>query len=194
MNQSTGSETLRVGSRESLAGYHGAYLRVDVSSGKAERIEIPELILRRYLGGAGLGVWLALMHDAPSVDPLSSAAPLSFVFSPLVGSPLTTSAKFAVVSRSPLTGMLNDALSSSAFALAGKKCGVDAIVVRGRAERPSVLVIDDGQVRLESADDGVGARMFAHSGKAPPAIPWRLAICVDRARGRATSAICDFVA
>ncbi|MFO0820901.1 MAG: aldehyde ferredoxin oxidoreductase C-terminal domain-containing protein [Pirellulales bacterium] len=153
MTQSTSSETLRVGPRESLAGYHGAYLRVDVSSGEAERIEIPELILRRYLGGAGLGVWLALIHDAPSVDPLSPAAPLAFVFSPLVGSPLTTSAKFAVVSRSPLTGMLNDALSSSAFALAGKKCGVDAIVIQGKAERPAVLVIDDGQVRLESADD-----------------------------------------
>ena len=38
------------------------------------------------------------------VDPLAPEAPLIFAFSPLVGSPLTTSAKFAVVSKSPLTG------------------------------------------------------------------------------------------
>ena len=38
------------------------------------------------------------------MDPLAPEAPLVFAFSPLVGSPLTTSAKFAVVSKSPLTG------------------------------------------------------------------------------------------
>lgn len=52
------------------------------------------------------------------------------------------------MSRSPLTGMLNDALSSSRFALAGKKCGVDAIVITGRAEQPSIVVIDDGVAHL----------------------------------------------
>ncbi|MFO0905459.1 MAG: aldehyde ferredoxin oxidoreductase C-terminal domain-containing protein [Pirellulales bacterium] len=134
-------------------GYHGAWLHVDAASGASERREIPESVLRGYLGGSGLGTWLLTQLDAPRLDPLAPAAPLAFVFSPLVGSPLTTSAKFAVVHRSPLTGMLNDALSSSGFALAGKKCGVDAIVVTGRAAGPSVIVIDDGVVRLEPADD-----------------------------------------
>ena len=55
------------------------------------------------------------------------------MFSPLVGTPLTTSAKFAVVAKSPLTGMLTDALASSQFAIAGKLTGHDAIVIDGRA-------------------------------------------------------------
>ena len=67
------------------------------------------------------------------VDPLAPEAPLAFVFSPLVGTPLTTSAKFAVLAKSPLTGLLTDALASSQFAIAGKLTGHDAIVVRGRA-------------------------------------------------------------
>jgi len=50
------------------------------------------------------------------VDPLAPEAPLIFCLSPLVGTPLTTSAKFAVVAKSPLTGMLTDALASSQFA------------------------------------------------------------------------------
>src|SRR5262249_3853820 len=87
------------------------------------------------------------------VDPQSPEAALVFAFSPLVGSPLTTSAKFAVVSKSPLTGRFNDSLASSGFAISGKRTGCDAIVIVGRASSLSVLVIDDGDVRLESAED-----------------------------------------
>src|SRR5262249_28560113 len=72
---------------------------------------------------------------------------------PLVGSPLTTSAKFAVVSKSPLTDRINDSLAGSGFAIVGKQCGCDAIVIVGRASALSVLIIDDGRVRLEPAAD-----------------------------------------
>jgi aldehyde:ferredoxin oxidoreductase len=132
-------------------GYHGAYLHVDVSSGRGNRVELPTHVLRQFLGGTGLGTWLMLSLGAPYHDPLSPDAPIAFIFSPLVGSPLTTSAKFAVVSRSPLTGRLNDSLASSSFAMAGKKTGHDAIVVSGRAAEPSILVIDEDQVQLQPA-------------------------------------------
>ena len=110
-------------------------------------------VLRRFLGGSGLGTYLMLREGAAEVDPLAPESPLAFVFSPLVGSPLTTSAKFAVVCRSPLTGRINDSLASSAFAIAGKRCGADALVIVGRAAEPSVLVIDDDEMRVEPAGD-----------------------------------------
>src|SRR6185369_2941456 len=69
----------------------------------------------------------------------------------------TTSAKFAVVSKSPLTDRINDSLASSGFAIAGKRCGCDAIVIVGRAPALSVLIIDDGRVRLEAAGHLRGA-------------------------------------
>src|SRR6187200_2589371 len=134
-------------------GYHGCYLRIDVLTGHAERVPLPEESLRRFIGGSGLGARLLLDEGGAATDPLAPAAPLIFAFSPLVGSPLTTSAKFAVVSRSPLTGRFNDSLASSGFALAGKRTGCDALVIVGRAPELSVLVIDDGDVRLEPADD-----------------------------------------
>jgi aldehyde:ferredoxin oxidoreductase len=142
-------------------GYHGCYLRIDVStglpraasSGCVDRVPLDEAVLRHYIGGSGLGARILLDEGGGTADPLSPEAPLVFVFSPLVGSPLTTSAKFAVVSRSPLTGRFNDSLASSGFALAGKRCGCDAIVVIGRAPELSVLVVDDGNVRIESAAD-----------------------------------------
>ncbi len=139
--------------------YHGRYLRIDVSTGTGEYVPLDETVLRQYLGGSGLGVRLLLDAGAAGFDPLAPEAPIVFAFSPLVGSPLTTSAKFAVVSKSPLTQRINDSLASSGFAIAGKRCGCDAIVIVGRAPELSVLVIDDDgtQARLESAADFRGA-------------------------------------
>ena len=133
-------------------GYHGCYLRIDVSDAAASSVvPLADAVLRQFIGGSGLGVRLLLDEGCAHLDPLDPAAPLVFAFSPLVGSPLTTSAKFAVVSKSPLTDRINDSLASSGFAIAGKSCGCDAIVIVGRAPELSVLIIDDGQVRVESA-------------------------------------------
>ena len=134
-------------------GYFGQALVVDASAGTAHTLPLPDELLRAYIGGAGLGAWLMHRLAPPGADPLSPAAPLAFVFSPLVGTPLTTSAKFAVVAKSPLTGMLNDALSSSHFAISGKLTGHDAIVVHGARDRPSVLLIDGAGARFTEAAD-----------------------------------------
>src|SRR5262245_21948842 len=119
----------------SVRGYHGNYLRIDLSTSASTSVRLDESRLRRTLGGSGLGVDLLIIEGAATAEPLSESAVIAFVFSPLVGSPLTTSAKFAVVSKSPLTARINDSLASSGFALAGKKTGHDAIVLTGRAER-----------------------------------------------------------
>ena len=76
-------------------GYHGCFLRIDVSRGSVDRVPLPETVRRQFLGGSGLGAWLLLEEGDPSGDPLAADAPLVFAFSPLVGSPLTTAAKFA---------------------------------------------------------------------------------------------------
>jgi aldehyde:ferredoxin oxidoreductase len=137
-------------------GYFGRALVIDAGTAAASVLPLSDDLLRAYLGGAGLGAWLMHRLAPPGVDPLAPEAPLAFVFSPLVGTPLTTSAKFAVVAKSPLTGMLNDALSSSHFAISGKLTGNDAIVIRGACRRLSVLLVDGDGVRLADAADLTG--------------------------------------
>jgi aldehyde:ferredoxin oxidoreductase len=137
----------------SAGGYCGQALIADVGAGTSHRLPLPDGVLRAYVGGAGLGTWLMHRLGPPGIDPLAPAAPLAFVFSPLVGTPLTTSAKFAVVAKSPLTGLLNDALSSSQFAIAGKLTGHDAIVVHGACAQPSALLVDGDGARLIGAAD-----------------------------------------
>ena len=134
-------------------GYFGRALIVDLGTGTSSVKRLDESVLRSYIGGAGLGTWL--MHECcpPGVDALAPEAPLMFVFSPLVGTPLTTSAKFAVVAKSPLTGRLTDALASSHFAIAGKLTGHDAIILRGCCPGPSVLMVDGSTSWIASAED-----------------------------------------
>jgi len=132
-------------------GYFGQALVVDAATGTSGIQTLPDKVLRSYIGGSGLGAWLLYRLGTPGAGALDETAPLAFVFSPLVGTPLTTSAKFAVVAKSPLTGMLTDALASSQFAIAGKLTGHDAIVIRGTAPQLSVLLVDGQGTRLIDA-------------------------------------------
>src|SRR5436190_13201841 len=134
-------------------GYFGRALVVDVTDGTAEELPLDEKTLRRYVGGVGLGTYLMHRLAPRGVDALAPEAPLAFVFSPLVGTPLTTSAKFAVVAKSPLTDRLNDALASSHFAISGKLTGHDALVVTGACDASSVLLVDGDGARVRDAAD-----------------------------------------
>jgi aldehyde:ferredoxin oxidoreductase len=137
----------------SPGGYHGCYLRIDLTSRSSEVRELSPEVLRRFVGGAGLATWLLLKECPDNVDAYAPEAPLVICFSPLVGSPLTTSAKFTVAAKSPLTGRINDSLSSSAFAISGKKTGHDAIVIVGHAAEPTTVLIEPDEVRFESAGE-----------------------------------------
>src|SRR6266853_735663 len=136
-----------------MFGYHANYLRVDLATGTAETVPLAEDVLRRFLGGVGLATYLMHRECPAGVNPLAAAAPLVFCLSPLVGTPLTTSAKFAMIAKSPLTNRLNDALSSSHFALAAKRAGMDALVITGALSSQGMLVIDEGVPRIVPADD-----------------------------------------
>ncbi|MEO7327471.1 MAG: aldehyde ferredoxin oxidoreductase N-terminal domain-containing protein, partial [Minicystis sp.] len=149
-------------------------LRVDATRGTGERVPLDDATLLLGLGGAGLGALLLTRETPAGFDPLGPEAAIVFAFGPLGGTPLTTSAKLAVVAKSPLTNRLSDALTSSDFALQGKRTGFDAIVVTGQASAPSVLLIDEervtfvpcpelwgGEVTLEDAERALDA---AHPG------------------------------
>jgi aldehyde:ferredoxin oxidoreductase len=127
-----------------MPGYHGRYLRIAPRPGRLAFACVPldDRTLRQFIGGVGLGTWIVANETPNEVDPLGPDACLVFALSPLVGSPLTTSAKFAVVAIGPLTGRVCDALCSSHFAIAAKRTGVDAIALSGAFDAPTVIYID----------------------------------------------------
>ena len=139
-----------------MLGYHGAYLVVDLTHRSVRWEPLSESVLRRFIGGTGLGTYLLYEHCPPQIDPLDPANPLIFVTSPLVGSRLTTSSKFAVVTKSPLTGFIGDSLSSSFLATELKGTGCDALIVTGRSEHPALLSVQNGRVDFLDASGLMG--------------------------------------
>lgn len=134
-----------------MYGFHGRLLHVDLTSGKTAFHELAQARLESCLGGIGLGSRLLYEFAPPRVDPLAPENPLIFASAPLVGTGLTTSAKYAVVTKSPLTGFIADSLSSSYFALELKKCGIDALVITGQSPSWVYLSCDGGEVVVRDA-------------------------------------------
>ena len=135
-----------------MHGFHGRLLHIDLTTGQSVWREIKPARLRAFLGGIGLGASLLYDYAPPGVDPFSPANPLIFASAPLVGTGLTTTAKFAVVTKSPLTGFIADSLSSSHFALELKRIGVDALIITGRSSAMSYVLIKDKRVEVRSAE------------------------------------------
>jgi aldehyde:ferredoxin oxidoreductase len=125
-----------------LCGYHGRIIEIDASRRQSESESLAPEVLRQFVGGVGLGTWLLAYKTIGGLWPLEAESCLVIALSPLVGTPLSTSAKFAIVGKSPLTERLCDALSSSHFALAAKRAGIDAIVIKGQSAEPSIVFVD----------------------------------------------------
>ena len=139
-----------------MYGYNGRVLVIDLTARTSWWERLDAGVLRAFIGGTGLGAYLLYKHCPPQVNPLDAANPLIFVGSPLVGSRLTTSSKFAVLTKSPLTGFIGDSLSSSFMATELKKTGTDALIIIGKSASPCLLSIDDGDVRFLDASDLLG--------------------------------------
>ena len=135
-----------------MCGFHGRLLQIDLTSGHTSSSELEESRVRAFLGGLGLGTSLLYDYAPPGVDPFSPDNPLILTSAPLVGTGLTTTAKFGVVTKSPLTGFIGDSLSSSHFALELKRTGVDGIVITGRAPSLVYIFISNQTVEIREAE------------------------------------------
>ncbi len=134
-----------------MQGFHGRLLAINLTSQTSQWIALDTAVLRAYLGGSGLGTKLLYDYAPAAVDPFAPENPLIFTTAPLVDTGLTTTAKFAVVTTSPLTGFITDSLSSSFFALELKRCQLDAMIILGRATKPVYIVITESGVEFRDA-------------------------------------------
>jgi len=143
-----------------MKGICGKLLEVDLTSGKTKDTPIAGGMVEKYLGGRGLGARLLFDLLPAKTDPLSPENVFIFLTGPLTGSTVTGSSKFVVVTKSPLTGGWCDSYSSGRIAVELKKAGYDGMVIRGKANHPCYLKIDDGGIEIREADSIWGKDSF----------------------------------
>lgn len=131
-------------------------LLVDLTSRKAETLPLRPELLREFLGAVGLGTRLLLDYCPPGAEPLSPENPLVFAASSMAATLVPGASKHAVVTKSPLTGLIGDSLSGSFWSSAMRLAGYQAIVVTGAAEDLTYLFIDDGHVFFRPASHLAG--------------------------------------
>ena len=132
-------------------GYMGAILDVDLTTGSHSVRELTQEMADRWLGGTGLGAHLLWQEGTYNADPLGPDNVMVWAPGPFAGTAVPLSNRFGVCARSPLTGVWGEAECGGHWANDLKKAGFDALVLRGRADRPVYLWIHDGEVELRDA-------------------------------------------
>lgn len=132
-------------------GYIGKILRIDLSSNKVEVKKKDEIFYRKYFGGGCLASYYLLEELKPGIDPLSAENMIIFSSSPTVGAPCSGLAMHSVISKSPLTNLIGESVTPGFIGPTIKKAGYDAIILKGKAEKPSYIFINDGNVVIKDA-------------------------------------------
>ncbi|MDB5042557.1 MAG: Aldehyde ferredoxin oxidoreductase [Candidatus Eremiobacteraeota bacterium] len=131
-------------------------LEIDLSACTARRTALGDDVFADALGGVGLAVRLIDERVRGPLDPLGADNPIVFAAGPFASTPVPAANKHALATISPLTGLLNEGLSSSHFSAVLRRCGLAAIVVTGTADEWTTVVIESGSVRFEDAAPLVG--------------------------------------
>ena len=127
-----------------MQGWMGKTLEVDLSSGESPSSSSIRDLARLFLGGRGLGARLLWDMVGPEVEPLSPDNVLIFCTGPLTARPFRPAAASPSATKSPLTGTVLDANSGGSWGMRFKRSGYDALIIKGRADRPVYLEITPG--------------------------------------------------
>lgn len=138
-----------------LGGYANRIGHVDLSTGTVTYAPIDEELALKYIGGRGMGVKFVL-DNGPGVEPLSAENIVAIMNGPLTGTPINMSGRLAVCTKSPLTGTVTDSHMGGWTAAKLKWAGFDGIVIRGRAEKPVYLYVENGTISIHDASDAWG--------------------------------------
>ena len=137
-------------------GYMGKILWINLTSETFVEEEIPEEIYRQYLGGIGLASKLIYENMPSNVDALSSESIFGFFPGLLTGTVAPLTGRFMVAGKSPLTNTWGDSNGGGFFGPEIKKCGFDAILIKGMAKSPKYVTIIDNEKKILDATESWG--------------------------------------
>lgn len=137
-----------------MFGYWGKLCRVNLTTQTWTAEDIKDEDLKLLLGGTALGCKILLEETPAKVDPLSAENKIVFAVGPVQAATLFPgNAKWSVITKGPLTGSFLDSAGTGAWAPEFKKAGFDALVIEGKAEKPTWLFINDDGVEFKDASE-----------------------------------------
>lgn len=135
-----------------MTGYTGKILHLDLTKGEYFVEEQPKEFYRTYLGGPGIGLYYLIKEKVYESDPLAPDNVLVFAPGLITGTRSPCVPRFTVCARSPLTGALGKSEAGGFWGPHLKRAGFDALVIKGKADAPIYLWIQDGSVEIRPAE------------------------------------------
>lgn len=135
-------------------------LRVNLTEGTTQVEPLNMQWAQQYLGERGLATKYLWENMDPKTDPMSPDNVLIFATGPLTGTMASTSGRYAVVTKGPLTGAIACSNSGGKFGPELKYAGYDLVLIQGKAPQPVYLLIVDDEVTIVPADEIWGTTVW----------------------------------
>ncbi len=143
-----------------LGGYTGKVLNIDLTTNKIYDETFSEEVLKKYIGGSGLGAKILYERTTEKTEPLSPENILIFMTGPFTGTMVPASGRHEVVTKSPLTGIYAESDAGGNWGVFLKKAGFDGIIISGKAENPVYLYIENEKIEILEADSLWGLETY----------------------------------
>jgi aldehyde:ferredoxin oxidoreductase len=136
-----------------MKGWTGKRLCIDLSVRKAWTEDVPLKDLGQWIGGRGLNASYFSQQAPFPVSPSAPENPIAFAVGPLTATLAPCSGWTSIASYSPLSDPATYAHTRMPghFGASLKGAGFDQFILRGQADRPVYLWIDDGKVKFQDA-------------------------------------------
>ena len=141
-------------------GWQRKILRVDLTKGTAEAEPLNMDWAFEYLGERGLGTKYLMGEHGSQGRPARPRQRADLRHRPLTGTMASTSGRYAVITKGPLTGAIACSNSGGKFGAELKFAGYDLLVIHGRSPKPVYLHIVDDQVEILPADEIWGTTVW----------------------------------
>lgn len=133
-----------------LYGY-GRILDVDLTTGRIAKKEFDKKFTEKFIGGMGISTRILYDEVGPEIEPLSPENILLFANGPLTGTQVPCSGRTEVTTKSPLTRHIGSGNTGGLWGARLKHAGFDLLIIRGKAENPSYLWINNDSVEIRNA-------------------------------------------
>ena len=140
--------------------YGGEVLHVHLDTGDHEIEPLDPADARRFLGGNGFAAKAVADHvpsDAGAFDPENVVA---LAVGPMNATPLQSTSRGVLGFVSPMTNGFFDSTFGGTFPRAQKTTGFELVVLHGRADDLSYVVVSEDGARVEPAADLAGADTY----------------------------------
>jgi aldehyde:ferredoxin oxidoreductase len=140
--------------------YGGEILHVHLETGDSEIEAIEPRDARRFLGGNGFVAKQVAEHVPVEADPLDPENVLALAVGPMNATPFQSTSRGVVGFVSPMTNGFFDSTFGGTLPQALKTTGFDGVVLHGKAEEHSYVLVGEDGAEVKSADGLEGTETY----------------------------------